>query len=147
MKIKWHGPYQFFSCERECPDCHMTLMTQTLLGWDSLKSLFHDFGINAHCMSCNVRFRAFGTVTFKRLAVIVTFWCFLGMALLTSLIWIYIHSWILKGGWLFLSFLAMIFLPKYVFSVARKLWWKEAKLEKILVHSDVEECHLPRIGK
>lgn len=136
MEFKWNGPYQFFPCERSCPECQALLLTQVHFDWSFLRGILHDFGVTAQCMSCNVRYRAFGKVTFKRLSVVVGSLCFAGLVLLILAVWFLFSSWMMR----ILGLLALCFmlwkLPGFILSVAERLWWKEARLEKILIYQD-----------
>ncbi|MBI1882698.1 MAG: hypothetical protein HYS08_00625 [Chlamydiae bacterium] len=140
MQSQWKGPYQFYQCPRACPSCGHGLVSSKRLDWHILKKIYHDLGETCHCVSCNIRFRAFGTVSFLKIFILVAIWSFLGCAVILFLaFWIFKVLWIQWSGVaLFLLYLARA--HRILFSTAARLWWKETRLERILLY----EGEIPR---
>src|SRR5574341_1915960 len=107
MQLGWEGPYRFFSCQKSCPECRSRLVTQTMLNWSFFRELYHDMGIACHCVSCNIRYRAYGTVSFKRLFITVSLLVLIGLGLILGLAFWFFPSWILRGV-LMLLFLLLL---------------------------------------
>ena len=140
MKLGWEGPYQFYPCETACPICQAKLVTSTPLDWHSLRGLFHDFGVTCHCVACNIRYRAFGTVPLSRLFIVTTFLVMATMSLFAILVFWVFSSWVVRGLVIFLYSLILIKLPGILFSNAQNVWWKLARLEKILDYENMDKC-------
>lgn len=134
MQLGWKGPFRFYSCQKSCPECHSRLVTQTTLDSKFFRGLYHDLGVACHCVTCNIRYRAFGIISFKKVFITVSFWILLGMGLILFLTFWLFHSWIIRAFVFALLFLLLWRLPRFLFSVTERLWWEKARLEKIFAY-------------
>jgi hypothetical protein len=134
MDLKWKGPFQYYRCNRSCPECGAVLVSAARLNWNFLKPLYHDMGTTCHCVACNIKYRAFGQVPFRKIAGNVS------VLLLGGLM---VAAWLLFGFWtstiprclvLAGSFALLLYMPKIVFSVSENLWWQRTKLERIFAY-------------
>lgn len=134
MQLGWEGPFRFYSCQKSCPECHSKLVTQTVLNSNFFRGLYHDLGVACHCVTCNIRYRAFGMISFKKVFVAVSFWILLGVGLVLFLVFWLFESWIIRSLLLVLLLILLARLPRLLFSIAQRLWWDKARLEKIFTY-------------
>ncbi|MBI3276779.1 MAG: hypothetical protein HYZ66_03360 [Chlamydiae bacterium] len=139
MQLNWKGPYQFYSCDKFCPQCKSNLVASKGLDWHSLNGIYHDLGIICHCTYCNIRYRAYGKISFRNIFFACAFLILGGVFLITFFLFLFFLSWFIRG--LFLVFLAIFLmkLPQFIFFQAQKLWWKEAFLERMVVYETVDK--------
>jgi len=140
MDLKWKGPFQYYRCNRSCPECGAVLVSAARLNWNFLKPLYHDMGTTCHCVTCNVKYRAFGQVAFRKIAGNVA--VLLLMAFCVG-IWLLLGFWtskIMLGLVLAGAFSFLLCMPKMVLSISENLWWQKTKLERIFAYEILDNC-------
>ena len=131
MQLGWQGPFRFYTCYKSCPECHARLVTQTVLDWNSFRGIYHSLGIACHCVSCNIRYRAFGSIPFKKLFITVSFFVLMVTGIIVILAVFLFSSWLIRLLVFLLFFLCLWKLPGFLFSTTERIWWEKARLEKI----------------
>lgn len=138
MSNRIKGPFQLQPCARNCPECKKVLFTTRGLDWNILRGAYHEMGIMCHCTECHNRFRATGTLTFQGIFFTAMGVVLLAIGFLMFFIFFYVNFYTLRIVFISGLFCSLIFLPRFLFFVSEKVWWKNARLANIFSYEGGE---------